>query len=43
MSAALTILLAEDDDLVRQIAHETLSGAGYQVVSVADGRSCAPT
>ncbi len=39
MSAALTILLAEDDDLVRQIAHETLSGAGYQVVSVADGRA----
>lgn len=39
MSAAPTILLAEDDDLVRQIAHETLSGAGYKVVSVADGRA----
>jgi two-component system sensor histidine kinase/response regulator len=32
-----TILYAEDDELVRQIAVETLLGAGYRVVAVADG------
>ena len=32
-----TILFAEDDDLVRQIAEETLCAAGYRVVSVQDG------
>ena len=32
-----TILFAEDDDLVRQIAEETLRVAGYEVVSVGDG------
>ncbi len=31
------ILFAEDDDLVRQVAEETLRDAGYNVVSVADG------
>lgn len=35
--AASTILLAEDDDLVRLIAEETLTDAGYRVVSVPDG------
>jgi two-component system sensor histidine kinase/response regulator len=39
MSSGRTILLAEDDDLVRQIAQETLSGAGFHVVSVADGQA----
>ncbi|PAW68483.1 MAG: hypothetical protein B9S34_02505 [Opitutia bacterium Tous-C1TDCM] len=34
---ASTILLAEDDDLVRLIAEETLTDAGYRVVSVPDG------
>lgn len=32
-----TILFAEDDELVRQIAEETLRGAGYRVVAVGDG------
>ncbi len=32
-----TILLAEDDDLVRQIAGETLRESGYTVVAVRDG------
>lgn len=31
------ILLAEDDDLVRTVAEETLTDAGYAVVSVANG------
>ncbi len=35
--APSTILLAEDDDLVRLIAEETLTDAGYRVVSVPDG------
>jgi signal transduction histidine kinase len=34
-----TILFAEDDDLVRTIAEETLRSAGYQVVSVPDGQA----
>ena len=34
-----TILFAEDDDLVRQVAEETLRSAGYEVVSVGDGEA----
>jgi signal transduction histidine kinase len=36
-AAPSTILLAEDDELVRLIAEETLTDAGYRVVSVPDG------
>lgn len=32
-----TILLAEDDELVREIAQQTLQDAGYRVVAVGDG------
>ncbi len=34
-----TVLIAEDDDLVRTIAEETLHTAGYHVVSVTDGQA----
>ncbi|MCK9925813.1 ATP-binding protein [Frankia sp. Mgl5] len=34
-----TILLAEDDDAVRRLAERVLRGAGYRVVSAADGRA----
>jgi len=32
-----TILLAEDDELVRKLTETVLTGAGYQVLSAADG------
>lgn len=32
-----TILVAEDHDGLRQLAHETLAGLGYQVILAADG------
>lgn len=33
-----TILLAEDDDIVRRLAEQTLTAHGYHVLSAADGR-----
>ena len=32
-----TILIAEDHDALRQVAHETLAGLGYQVILAVDG------
>lgn len=34
-----TILLVEDDELVREIAAETLRDAGYKVVAMPDGEA----
>lgn len=33
-----TILLAEDDQLIREVTEQTLQSAGYRVVSVCDGQ-----
>jgi two-component system, cell cycle sensor histidine kinase and response regulator CckA len=32
-----TILIAEDHEALRQVAHETLAGLGYEVISAVDG------
>src|SRR6185436_15101568 len=37
LSGHETILLAEDDELLRRLAEDTLSEAGYQVIAAQDG------
>ncbi|MFH1117908.1 MAG: response regulator [Pseudomonadota bacterium] len=35
-----TLLVADDEELIRELAGKILSGAGYSVVVAADGREC---
>lgn len=37
MPKALTVLLVEDEWLIKELIEDTLVGAGYEVVSAADG------
>ena len=34
------VLVADDDELIREIVHRTLTAAGHEVVEASDGRSC---
>jgi DNA-binding response OmpR family regulator len=38
--AALTIMIADDDELIRKVISIYFSGRGYRVVAVASGQEC---